>query len=726
MTIATVWDKFTPRLAIFDECITTMNERIEATTLSTATMLRSEFAQKFSKLSERISTTDDTLKATMDTKAAPGLSELEASVRILKLCPSVDLASNPLLPHENPTGNVISPARPHGNPPAACPRVNTTFSLGVCFEPDGISVEERARNAWAGSPSGHNAGAQVPDPRPQPPSEISQNPPQLATPPRNHPVASHDTAPTPGGPIVSPRQGDCEGQARRLGASWFDIVRLATPDYHIGTHGVAVLTHAILVKCGYNQIVSSDVVTCHNNIIAVHRRVRELWYNPSTHTYGPQVERIVTKSLKLLPTLDSATTETMVDFYDRLQESATGLAIAIMPFDMVMIKNGLIGLCIPGLGVNKYHVMSKALMELLPRLISGNLSPQINAALASVRSESGNGYNFLWRVLELTVPGFNPMIPIQVPQWSNTDDIFSFAQAYLLHFCLQGKMNFHYSDRTRAGIFLHAIQSSEFANTVTMLQSHVNSYWEPYDDNYLPPHLRIHGLATSIHHNNQARMRDVFSLQVWRLLTTSPGLVQGIPTARRLDRDSRDCATSCTGGDGFCDGGGGFRDGGGGGGFRDGGGGFCDGGDSPFLKDTHSGRRGDNSRTMPDRPRPRRGRGQLAQPDRNRRPFLPDVQCAACKKVGHVAKHCNMLATAICLERYMKHNLSHSVRDAIEKDWLERWKERLGNPDGMPRQVMRAYVEDLDIMVARLDDEMEWDCWANDPALGYESGNSYE
>jgi hypothetical protein len=294
------------------------------------------------------------------------------------------------------------------------------------------------------------------------------------------------------------------------------------------------------------------------------------------------------------------------------------------------------------------------------------------------------------------------MIPIQVPQWSNTDDIFSFAQAYLLHFRLQGKMNFDYGDCTRAGIFLHAIQSSEFADTVIMLQSHVNSYREPYDDDYLPPHLCSHGLATSIHQNNQACMRNVFSPQVRRILTTSSGLVQGIPMARRLDRDSRDRATSRAGGGGFRDGGGGFRDSGGNGGFSNSGGNgsFHDDSGSPFLKDTHSGHRGDSLRAMPDWPRPWRGRGQLARPDHNRHPFLPDIQCEACKKVGHVAKHCNMLATAICLERYMKHDLSHSVRDAIEKDWLEQWKEHLGNPDGMPRQIMHAYVEDLDITVA--------------------------
>ena len=79
-----------------------------------------------------------------------------------------------------------------------------------------------------------------------------------------------------------------------------------------------------------------------------------------------------------------------------------------------------------------------------------------------------------------------------------------------------------------------------------------------------------------------------------------------------------------------------------------------------------------------------------------------------------MAKHCDMLATAICLERYMKRDMSDSVRDAIEKDWLARWKARLDNPDRTPRQVLRAYVEKLDITVAGLDEAMEWECWVDD------------
>ena len=143
-------------------------------------------------------------------------------------------------------------------------------------------------------------------------------------------------------------------------------------------------------------------------------------------------------------------------------------------------------------------------MDFLPRLIPSTLSSRINATLTAVRCETMNGYDFLWRVLALYVPGFDPVVAIQTPQWKNSEDIFHFAQSYLLYFRLQGKLQFHYTDRTRSGIFLRAIQHSNYADTVTTLQSHVNSYREEYDTGFLPPHLRLHGLAESIHQNAQS------------------------------------------------------------------------------------------------------------------------------------------------------------------------------------------------------------------------------
>ena len=89
-------------------------------------------------------------------------------------------------------------------------------------------------------------------------------------------------------------------------------------------------------------------------------------------------------------------------------------------------------------------------------------------------------------------------------------------------------MHFHYDNRTRSGIFLQAIQYTEFSDMVTTLQSHVNSYRKQFNDEYLPPHLRLHGLATSIHQNAMARLRDIATPRVRRLDGGSL-LVQGVP-----------------------------------------------------------------------------------------------------------------------------------------------------------------------------------------------------
>ncbi len=69
---------------------------------------------------------------------------------------------------------------------------------------------------------------------------------------------------------------------------------------------------------------------------------------------------------------------------------------------------------------------------------------------------------------------------------------------------------------------------------------------------------------------------------------------------------------------------------------------------------------------------------------------------------------------AICLQRYMKHDMSASICDPIEKEWLDCWKEQLGSPTTNLCKVLQAYVEDLDITVANLDGEMDWDCCEDD------------
>jgi hypothetical protein len=332
-----------------------------------------------------------------------------------------------------------------------------------------------------------------------------------------------------GGAIVSPWHSNQAKHSQSLGASHFDVIPLAEWDYHIGMDGVEHLTNKLIRDCGNSCIKASveDVVVCYNDIIMVHHKVRELWYNAYAHTSGPQVDKILHKLLSVFPQLESLRVEDVVNFYDHLQEVSMGFVLALMPFNAIVLANRFEGLCPPGLGHLRYTAMCKAYMELLPYLVPGSLSPQLSGVLASVQYEPNNKYNYLWQMLDLVVPGFDPTVPIEVPIWLNADDIFRFAQSFFLYFCLQAKLNFHYGDSLRSGAFLRTIQFSELADTVTILQSHVNSYRDDYKDSYLPPHLRLHGLAISIHQNAQVRLSNIATLraQTWQRLLSKGSLL---------------------------------------------------------------------------------------------------------------------------------------------------------------------------------------------------------
>jgi hypothetical protein len=75
-----------------------------------------------------------------------------------------------------------------------------------------------------------------------------------------------------------------------------------------------------------------------------------------------------------------------------------------------------------------------------------------------------------------------------------------------------------------------------------------------------------------------------------------------------------------------------------------------------------------------------------------------------------------MLAMALFLDRYTR-SIGSADRDKIEKAWLLRWKDNLGNPSHLPRKVMKAYLDYMDISAETLDDQMDWECWPVDDAV---------
>jgi hypothetical protein len=146
------------------------------------------------------------------------------------------------------------------------------------------------------------------------PANFAPSPTQAhPTPPMAFPAVA-DTSGIVGGPITSPQNWDKETQVQSLGASRFNVLRLACPAYHGGNDGAPALTEEFIQQCGFTCIKASaeDVVVCYNNIMYVHQKVRELWYNKSLNTLGPQMDRILQKSLSVFPRLTLTDTSKVI------------------------------------------------------------------------------------------------------------------------------------------------------------------------------------------------------------------------------------------------------------------------------------------------------------------------------------------------------------------------------------------------------------------------------
>jgi hypothetical protein len=481
------------------------------------------------------------------------------------------------------------------------------------------------------------------------------------------------------------------------------LAGLASAEYHIDEDSVDVLTEKIIHNCGYKSIHADhpdDILLCFNEIILIHKVVVQGWHNPWMQFCGPVVEYILEKALLVFPHLHSLDVADAVKFYDGLQKISMRYLLPLMPFDLVCLAFGFEGLYPPGLGTIKYAPISSAWMDVLPWILPQS-SADVKSVIFSVSFESNDGFDLLWRILELSVPGFKSTNPIQVPIWSSATDILSFCQENLLYFRFQAKHNMFFSSRTQTNIFLRNILHSEYADIVTTLQSHVDAYHSEEDDGYLPSNLCINGTATAIHLNASARARDVgLGFPQVRRIQGDPCfdhhnyasswmeeelpqcLVQGYsPWAFRVDQGhANDHGIN---------------------------------GRRSFERgpQTSHGRR--DNRDAWDSTRPT-ARDRLICPDQHRRTFLPGVQCDACKRIGHVALTCDMLAMALFLEKYITHSLSNNDWCKIESNWLCMWKDKLAQPQRSPTQVLKAYCTALDITTDHLDLAMDWKCWPVD------------
>jgi hypothetical protein len=144
------------------------------------------------------------------------------------------------------------------------------------------------------------------------------------------------------------------------------------------------------------------------------------------------------KAMPLFQKLEGITMADLVHFYDTLQKTGSVYLLPLMPFDAVSLKLGFEGLCPPGLGVDRYASIAAALMEVIPRLLPSHIT-WLTPVIATVRGDSNNGFDLMWRLMALAVPGFDLAQHVSAPVWEDYQDIYDFCHAHVLYFCLQAK-----------------------------------------------------------------------------------------------------------------------------------------------------------------------------------------------------------------------------------------------------------------------------------------------
>ncbi len=89
----------------------------------------------------------------------------------------------------------------------------------------------------------------------------------------------------------------------------------------------------------------------YNDIIYIHREVRENWDHPRGYSCSPQIDRILEKGLATFLLLASLDVESVVEFYDIFHKTLLIYLLPVMLFDCISITMGYKALCPPDLGL---------------------------------------------------------------------------------------------------------------------------------------------------------------------------------------------------------------------------------------------------------------------------------------------------------------------------------------------------------------------------------------
>ena len=457
--------------------------------------------------------------------------------------------------------------------------------------------------------------------------------------------------------------------------------------YHCGQHGLdefIPLSEEFLDSIGFVD------VSVYSELMRLHCVIRQCWHNRQHNSFGPQKESILKSSAfstRLL--LEKFDAPSVVNWYERLVSTCEAFRIGLVPFDAIQFGRRHEGLCLPGLGFERYNDMASALCTAMPICLD-KADGRVRAMVSSVETKTRNGYEIVWHLLFRYVPGFDPTKTVDKPRWDTYEgDVIQYAAAFDLYFRLSAKRGNTHSQFNRSILFLKGITARNLMKIVEPLIIAIESMQRDEDASegglpigYLPYHLRVDELAQKIADRCKVEPFD-------RELGGRPRVHNFTfgDTTSQPPSDSDD--------DHFAE--------------------PIDGHMQGYNVPTVAQARKPNGH--PGRRMPNTTYSRKPDPTRRMRPDLPRVLCDACGKKGHSANTCDFLAMSVFLQRYLKNGIA--TKDTIaaaESRWIERWKDNGGTPTTTPSKVYTMYAANSGLTLEQMEDEMDWLCWPTTPA----------
>jgi hypothetical protein len=265
--------------------------------------------------------------------------------------------------------------------------------------------------------------------------------------------------------------------------------------YHCGPYGLhedSPLTANYLINIGF---IAPDV---HYELIRLHHTICQSWHNRQYNSFGPQKESILkSTSFSTHLLLDKFDAPSIVNWYKCLTSTCKVLRIGLVPFDAIQFSRRQEGLCILGLGLERYQDMASVLCTVMPMCLA-QADNRVQAMVAGIKTKTQNGYTIVWNFLYRFVPGFNPTNTANKPTWDGEGgDVIQHAAAVDLYFRLSSKRGSRHNDLNKSILFLKWITARNLLKIVEPLIIAVESTQGKIDDDgdlpdgYLPHYLRV-------------------------------------------------------------------------------------------------------------------------------------------------------------------------------------------------------------------------------------------